>query len=104
MWSHELLGDAELREMDKLPKNIPIDLLAEYDQTVEKDGSIENRAKYNAIMAQFADDFHLISREVFSAIMEEDLGKIWKKLNELEKAFKQHRHSFDKPYSEKPAW
>lgn len=104
MWAHELLNNAEMKAMDKLPKYIPKDLLVEFDRAVDDQGNIEDQVKHAAIIAQFADEFKLITREVFSAVLEEDLGVLWKKVNELEKAFKTHRHALDKPYSEKPAW
>lgn len=104
VWANELNTDDEDKAAEKLPNNNPIELLEAYAKVIDKDGGLIDGAKYRAIMSKFADDLHLISRQVFSAVLEEDLGKIWKKLNEIEKAFKTHRHALDKPYSEKPSW
>ena len=105
VWAHELLNtDAEMKASDKLSRYDPIKLLEEFTKVIEKDGGFIDSAKHSAIMAMFADDLHLISRQVFSAVLEEDLGKIWEKLNEIEKNLKKHRHALDKPYSEKPSW
>ena len=104
VWANELNNNAEDKAAEKLPKNNPTELLEEFAKVIDKDDHLIDAAKYRAIMSRFADDLHLISRQVFSAILEEDLGKIWEKLNETEKNFGKHRHALDKPYSEKPSW
>jgi len=105
VWTHELFETSEEdNACDKLRPYNPETLLKEYTETVGDDGTLSDGPKYTAIMAMFADQLHLVSREVFTAVMEEDLGKIWDKLNELEASFKKHRHALDKPYSEKPSW
>ena len=87
--------------IDKQPKK----LLEAYEEIIDTDGVIKNRAEYKAIMAKFADELHLMSREVFAAIMDEEISSITKRLDELEKIAKTHRHkTFGDGYSEKPAW
>ena len=106
VWNRELFkkDSDEIKVYDDLVDFQPLKLLKALEDAFDGE-MIKDRTKYEAIIAKFADDLHLMTREVFSVVFGTELANLLKRLDELEEIVKKHRHkTFAGLYTEKPAW
>ena len=81
-----------------------VDLLKLFDASTDEEGTILMRYDYDNVPIEIAARMNLIPTEIANEGVTEMFGELLDRIDNLEKAFKQHRHQIDKPYSEKPAW
>ena len=103
---HFLDYDIDSELWHKYREFTTVELLEKYDASFENDddGQILNKGDYRDIPKYLASQFRLMPSNTTSEILSDIFADMSKRVDELEKIVKNHRHNMDKRYSEKPAW
>lgn len=81
-----------------------VEILELYDASID-DEDIKNRYDHENVPIEIASRMNLIPTKIANEGVTEMFGELLDRIDELERAFKTHRHkTFGQGYSEKPAW
>jgi len=95
---------------DKLPmyqefEEKTLDELFEiYKAVTGSQGAVLDHKKHEVVCGVIADKLGLFTRETLEVFFWDEFGSIFKRIDEIEKIAKTHRHPLNKTYGEKPIW
>jgi len=101
-WGSEQ-DNIDIKLYEQLQQLSTVELLNELDKAAPGD-SVKDRKRYNHIIAIIADKLNVPLRKPIGLFVNDIFGDLLKRVDELEKQFKTHRHDTSKTYTEKPAW
>ena len=95
---------------DKLPLYQELDektldeVFKEFKKVTGPHGAVLDSDRHEVICGVIADKLGFFTRKTLEVFFWDEFGSLFKRIDELEKIAKTHRHRVDIAYGEKPVW